>query len=113
MRQKRFNFICTHVAQTPHGPAMAQTVNEKTYPIDVHLLSAEAIVHVTDALAQLVQNPGELQRRSAGFHSIFIAGYTSVYWVTSQATSHLQEGRMTNLWCSAQFIEQVLLWTLR
>jgi len=31
----------------------------------------------------------------------------------NKAASHIQEGFMTNLWSSAQLIEQMLLWTLR
>jgi len=57
---------------------MARPANEEADPVDVHLLGAEAIVHVPNALAQLVQNPGGLQRRGAGFHRIFIAGHASI-----------------------------------
>jgi len=56
---------------------MARPANEEADPVDVHLLGAEAIVHVTDALAQLVQNPGELQHTGAGFHRFFITGHIS------------------------------------
>lgn len=45
--------------------------------LGTHLPDAEAILHVLDALAQLVQRPDGLQRRGAGFHRIFITGYTS------------------------------------
>ena len=77
MRQKRLNFAGTHVARMAHGSTIARPSNEKTYPIDVHLLGAEAIVHVPDTLAQLVQYTSGLERRAAGFHGIFIAGRPS------------------------------------
>lgn len=113
MRQKCLDFAGTHVARMPHGPAIARPANEEANPVDVHLLGAEAIVHVPNALAQLVQDPGGPQRRGAGFHGVSITGHISSILATSQAASHLQEGHMTNLWSSAQLIEQVLLWTLR
>ena len=77
MRQKRLDFAGTHVARVPHGSAMARPANEEADPVDVHLLGAEAIVHVSDALAQLVQNPGGLQHRGAEFHRIFMSGHIS------------------------------------
>lgn len=77
MRQKRLNVAGTHVARVPHGPAMARPANEEANPVDVHLLSAEAVVHVPDTLAQLVQNPGGLQHQGAGFDGIFITGHPS------------------------------------
>ena len=77
MRQERLDFAGTHVARMPHDPATARPANEETDPVDVHLLSAEAIVHVPDALAQLVQNPGGLQYGSAGFRRIFKAVHIS------------------------------------
>ena len=51
---------------------MARPSNEEANPVDVHLLGAEAIVHVPNALAQLVQNSGGPQRKGAGFHRAFI-----------------------------------------
>lgn len=58
---------------------MARPENEEADPVDLHLLGAEAIVNVTDALAQLVQNPGGLQHRGAGFLRIFMTGHVSMY----------------------------------
>ncbi len=72
MRQKRLYFTGAHVARVPHGTAVARPADEEANPIDVHLLGAEAIVHVPNALAQLVQNSGGLQRKGAGFHRAFI-----------------------------------------
>lgn len=99
-----------------HVPQCGQSTPpayEKTYPIDVHLLGAEAIVQVLNPLAPLVQYPGGLQRRTAGFHGIFITGHNPACRATSQAASHFQEEYMANLWSRAQVIEQFLLWTLR
>ena len=77
-RQGSFHFACTPpIARVPHGLTMAGPVDEKSYPIDVCLLGAEAIVHVPNTLAQLVQHTGGLQRRNAGFHEMFITGYVS------------------------------------
>ena len=42
------------------------------HSVEVGFLGAEAIVHVPNALAQLVQNSGGLQHRGAGFHRVFI-----------------------------------------
>lgn len=77
MRQKCFNFACAPVERIPHRPATARPANEETNPVDVHLLDAEALVHIPNALAQLIQNPCGLQRRNAGFHRIFITGHIS------------------------------------
>jgi hypothetical protein len=73
MRQKRLYFTGAHVARVPHGTAVARPADEEANPIDVHLLGAEAIVHGQNPLAQLVQNPGVLQRWSAGFYRAFVA----------------------------------------
>jgi len=51
--------------------------NKKPHPVDVNLFSTEAIVHVPNALAQLVQNTDGLQRRGAGFHGVFNTGFLS------------------------------------
>ncbi len=77
MRQKRLDVAGPHVARVPHGPAIARPANEEANPVDVHLLSAEAVVHVPDTLTQLVQNPGGLQHKGAGFDGIFITGHSS------------------------------------
>lgn len=55
---------------------MARPANEEAYPVNVHLLGAEAIVQIPNALAQLVQNSGGLQHRGAGFHGVFITVHT-------------------------------------
>lgn len=44
--------------------------------LGTHLPDAEAILHIPNALAQLVQNPDGLQRRDAGFNRISITGHT-------------------------------------
>ena len=77
MRQKRLDLAGTHAARMPQDPATTRPANEEADPVDVHLLGAEAIVHVPNALAQLIQNPCGLQRRNAGFHRIFITGHIS------------------------------------
>jgi hypothetical protein len=51
--------------------------NEESQLVEIDLLGTEAIVHVPNALAQLVQHTGGLQRRSAGFHGIFNTGVLS------------------------------------
>lgn len=56
---------------------MARSANEEADPVNVNLLGAEAIVHVPNALAQLVQNSGGLQHRGAGFHRVFITEHIS------------------------------------
>ncbi len=77
MRQERLNFACPHIARMPNRPAIALLAYEKPYPIHIDLLGAEAIVHVPNTLAQLVQHTGGLQLRGAGFHEIFITGHIS------------------------------------
>jgi hypothetical protein len=56
---------------------MARPANEDADPVDVHLLGAEAIVNVSDALAQLVQNPDGLQNRGVRIIGIFMIGCIS------------------------------------
>ena len=36
-----------------------------------------------------------------------------VYMANNKAASHFQEDFMANLWSSSQFLEQIVLWTLR
>jgi hypothetical protein len=65
---------------TPHVPQSGQSTPpayENPHPIHIDLLGAEAILHIPNALAQLVQHTGGLQRRSAGFCELFITGHTS------------------------------------
>lgn len=71
MLQESLDFAGTHLARVAHGPAMTRPANEEADPIDVDLVGAEAIVHVPNALAQLVQNSGGLQHRGAGLHRVF------------------------------------------
>lgn len=77
MRRESLDFAGTHITRVPHGASMARPANEEADPVNLDLLSAEAIVHVPNALAQLVQNPGGLQHRGAGFHRVFITGHIS------------------------------------
>lgn len=77
MRQEGLDFAGTHLARVPHGSSMARPANEEADPVNVDLLGAEAIVHVPNALAQLVQNSGGLQHRGARFHRVFITGHIS------------------------------------
>jgi hypothetical protein len=56
----------------PHDPATPVPTDEKTHPVQVSLLGAEAIVKVTNALPNLIQKAGRAQNRRAGFHGIFI-----------------------------------------
>lgn len=75
MRQKRLDFAGTHLARVPHSASMARPANEEAGPVDVHLLGAEAIVHVPDALAQLVQNAAGLQQGVLGFTEFLYCTY--------------------------------------
>jgi hypothetical protein len=67
----------THVERMPHLSALARPANEKTHPVNIDLFGTKAIVHVPNALAQLVQNTNGLQRMVAGFRGIFITGCLS------------------------------------
>ena len=57
--------------------AAASPQNTKAHPMRLGIFHAEAIVHLANALAQLIQNPRGLQRWNAGFHGIFITGHRS------------------------------------
>ena len=74
--QESLDAFCVDVARMPHLPAVVVTrpANEKSHPIQIHLLGREAIVHVANPLAHLVQQAGGQQRRGAGFHGSFITG---------------------------------------
>ena len=62
----------THVARMPHLSCTTMPTNEKTDPVQVSLLGAEAIVQVTNKLPDLVQQSCGAQNRRAGFHGKFI-----------------------------------------
>ena len=96
----------------PHLAAARRTTNEKPHPVDIDLLGTEAIVHVPNALAQLVQHTGELQRGVPGFMVFLVLVVYPVYSTNGKAASHFQENLMSSLWSNAQLLEQVLLWTL-
>lgn len=66
MRQKRFSFDLPHVAR------MLQAMNpdEVFDPIKVSLFGSEAIVQIANWLAQLIQQPGGLENRQAGFFGV-------------------------------------------
>jgi hypothetical protein len=52
--------------------------DESSYPEQVGLLSAAAVVAVTDSLAHLFEQPGRSQRRGrAGFHGLVNTPYNS------------------------------------
>ena len=53
-----------------HLPLAPMPANEKPHPLQIYLLCAEAIVHVPNPLAHLIQQASGLQRRSAGFHGL-------------------------------------------
>ncbi len=53
--------------------AIARSADEKANPIDAHLLGAEAIVNVPDALAKAIENPGGSQHTGAALRRAFIA----------------------------------------
>ena len=56
----------------PHHPATPVPPDEKTHPMQVSLLGAEAIVKVTNAPTNLIQQARGAQDRRAGFHGNFI-----------------------------------------
>jgi hypothetical protein len=62
--QKVLNLFGTHVAR------MLQTMpaDEKTHPVHIKLLGAEAIVKIANPLPDLIEQADRLQRRGAGFH---------------------------------------------
>lgn len=92
LRQKPLDFAGTHVTRMPHGPATARAATEEADPVDVHLLGAEAIVHVPDALAQLIQNPARLQHWGAGPLRNFITRHISRILGTKPACKPLSGG---------------------
>jgi hypothetical protein len=51
--------------------------DEKAHPVHLNFFCAEAIVHVADALAQLIEQAGGLQGWGAGFDGKFIPGFLS------------------------------------
>ena len=75
MGQERLHLCRTHVARMPHRTAVDRPANEKPHPLNIDLLRAEAIVHASNALAQLIQHTGRLQRRIARLHGILITGF--------------------------------------
>ena len=60
--------------------------------LGTHLLDAEAILHVLDSLAQLVQKPGRLLLWRAGFDGIFITGRISSKLVNPPSGKPLMGG---------------------
>lgn len=60
--------------------------------LGTHLLDAEAILHVLDSLAQLVQKPSRLLLWRAGFDGIFITGRSSRKLVRQPSCKPLMGG---------------------
>ena len=85
----------------PHFAIATLPPNKKAHPVEVSLLSAEAIVKVSDPLPHLVKKPCGAQNWRAGFHLS-----------ETQAASHIQEESMTRISRTVRFIPQVLRDTL-
>jgi hypothetical protein len=111
--QKGINLRRTHGAWVLHLPTATMPADEKSHPVEAILLSAEAIVHVPQALTQLVQQLGCLQWWCAGVHEEFIPGYLSNMSACKLVYKPLSEESVTRLIRSGQNILQVLPWTLR
>lgn len=56
--EKCLYFRRTHGAWMLHLPVSPVPADEKSHLVQINLLGAEAVVHVSDALAQLVQQAG-------------------------------------------------------
>ena len=67
--QESLDLRRTHLAGIRHGAVAAMLANEKPHPVQVNLLSGEAIVQAANPLPHLVKQTDRLQRRAAGFHS--------------------------------------------
>ena len=67
-----FHLDRAHLTRMPHDPAPTLSPNEKAHPIHIILLGAEAIVHVADALAKLIDQANRVQYGHAGFQGLFI-----------------------------------------
>jgi hypothetical protein len=66
---KRFQ----HAAQLHNWPANSLPANEKTNPVEVSLLGAQAIVQVPSSLANLIHQADRARRSSTGVYRLFIA----------------------------------------
>ena len=78
--------------RTAHRCRMLKAVepDEHSYPIDISLLRAYAVVQIVDAFAQLVENFHGFKRRqrcSAAFHDYLMLYEITVYLSRRQATS--------------------------
>ena len=73
MHQKCLHISRSYVVQIPHFAMATMPPNKKAHPVEVSLLSAEAIVKVTNPLPQLVNKPFGAQNRRAGFHGFFVS----------------------------------------
>ena len=67
---------CLHT-RVPHATLRCAPTDKKAYPVEIGLLRLEAIVHVPNSLANLIEQAGGLQQRRAGFHEKFIPVYLS------------------------------------
>lgn len=92
-RKKSMNSICrAHVARMPHFTNVAMPLDEKAHPMQVGLLSVEAIVKVTNTLPHLVKHARGLQERVAVFHRNFINGCLSSSLLANQGCKWLSGG---------------------
>ena len=98
----------THVARMPHLSCTTMPTNEKTDPVQVSLLGAEAIVQVTNKLPDLVQQSCGAQNRRPGFMESLYLCFFAVYRVPAQAASHFQEEAVPRIFRIVQLIPQVL-----
>jgi len=63
----------------PPGCVALQRMKKRTQ-VEVSLLGFVAIVHVPNPLANLIEQAGGLQKRSAGFHGKFIPVFVCSKW---------------------------------
>ena len=68
------------LAQVERGNKFIVVEDEKAYPVKVSFLSAQAIVQIPNALANLIHQADRAQRSSAGFHDSFITAYLHGIW---------------------------------
>ena len=71
--QKCLHLGRAHVSGVAHTTARTgRPPHKKAHPIDLRFLGIEAIVPITQALPQLIEQAGGLQNRTRGFHGRFI-----------------------------------------
>ena len=91
--EESFHLGRAHLTRMPHDPAPTLSANEKAHPIHISLLCAEAIVHVTDALAKLTEQANRVKNRHTGFHGSFIPVFLRSLSVRNPVCKPLRRAR--------------------